>query len=210
MTFQGESPINAGMRFALAKEHRDYYAHHHWIEFEEILSKAEVEALQKSIKALLAKRLKKPHTLSALPRELYALGRDLFREDPEIKKITCKRALAETASSLFKHSSLRLAFDQYIEETTPLSLQQMSCLTSLVGAIAIPLENSHGNVIYFSATAPLDLPFFSEPALIIAYSEPKTQYSPNEKDVNMHTLKKIGYTFGDLLNNDTHPLFHFL
>ena len=194
------------MKFALVKEHRDFFARHRYIEFDGILSDKEDSELNQAITSLLIKKIQPKPFSDASPRDLYLAGRDLWREDPAIAKISLKKSLAEIAGELFKESELRIAFDQFQEETFSLSIEQMSSISPILGAVAIPLGGQAGRAIYFSASAPLNLHFFSRQLLIIAYSANKSQYTLNEKDPNTHNLKKIGYAFGDLLKNDTHPL----
>lgn len=194
-------------KFALAKEHREFYAHHHYIEFEELLSKEDSEILRKKTEEILTARIKPASLASRTAHELYLAGRDLWRDDLILQKIVFKRTLSEVAAALFKQSFLRVAFDQYQDEIFPLSLQQMSCLTPLVGALALPLdEKNEGKGIYFSSTKPLSLPFCNSPLLIIAYTGKKTQYIFKETDFHTHVPKKLGYGFGDLITNETHPI----
>lgn len=196
------------MKFALAKEHREYFAQNHYIEFDEVLTGKEIATLTKHVRELLKLRLKQKGGSSiASPHEFFLLGRDLWRDDPTIQKILFQRKLGETAASLFKQPLLRLAFDQYQAENFTLSLQQMSSITPLIASLAIPLDdNDSGRVIYFSPMTPLKLPFMKDPMLILSYTGTKAQYTLKKEDHHTHALKKLGYTFGDLLNNDAHPI----
>lgn len=197
------------MKFALAKEHREFYAHNHYIEFEGLISSSEMITLQEAVTGILAQRLKPSSLSSRTPHELYLVGRDLWRSDPAMQKIVLKRSLAEIAAELFKHELLRIAFDQYQDETFPLSLQQMSSLSPLLGVVALPLENNDkGRAIYFSATEPMILPFFEGPLLLIAYTGNKTQYTLKKDDLHTHAVKRLGYAFGDLIKNETHPIVY--
>lgn len=177
------------MKYALAKEHREFFAKNHYIEFEGLLTIEEITSLQRKIAQLLPKK-----------------QRDLWREDVDLQKIVLNRKLAEVASDLFKQSELRIAFDQYQKESSPLSLQQRSSLHPLVAALAIPLDELFGTVIYFSPTTPEQLSFFSRPLLLIAYCTNKTQYTLVKEDPYTHALKVLGYAFGDPINSSTHPL----
>ncbi|MES2345177.1 MAG: hypothetical protein V4494_04480 [Chlamydiota bacterium] len=188
------------MKSALAKEHREFYAHNHFIDFEELISPEEACTLSKNIKKTLTKRSQKDHLSSN-----YLAGRDLWRDDLEIKKIVFKRSFAEIAKELFKQPLIKIAFDQYQENTSLLSLAQMSCLKPIIGALAIPL-GTPGKAIYFSPGSPLTFPFCEEPLLLIAYTGNKTQYTLTESDPNTHTLKKLGYSFGDHITSETHPI----
>lgn len=194
------------MKFAVAKEHRDYFARHHYITFEEVLTFEESSLLGILVKTLLLKRLKKPLLEDVMLSEQFLGGRDLWREDLALQKILFSRRLAEIAASLFKQPLLRIALDQYFVQPSLLSLQQMSCIDPLVGAVALPINNMKGTVIYFSPTKPLTLPFLDEPVLILAYAGERAQYCLKKEDPNTHFLKKYGCAFGDILKNDTHPI----
>jgi hypothetical protein len=177
------------MKFALAKEHREFFAKNHYIEFENLLTLEESTLLHRKITELLPK---KQH--------------DLWRQDKDLEKIVLSRKLAEVAADLFKQPELRIAFDQYQKETSPRSLQQRSSLQPLIAALALPLDEPLSSAIYFSPTTPEQLPFFSRPLLLIAYCSNKTQYTLVKEDPHTHALKALGYAFGDSINSSTHPL----
>ncbi|WP_420421327.1 hypothetical protein [Simkania sp.] len=154
------------MKFAIAKEHLDFFYQHRHIEFENLLSEQEVDTLKKSLFETLAKRLNsreeklKNHNFSSL----YMAGFDTWRDSDTIKKILLRPQLAEIASNLVKKKPLRMGFDQalYIpqvfheskENMPPLfkketSLASTSCLQGIVcglilhlDAPAVPTESS--------------------------------------------------------------------
>jgi hypothetical protein len=219
------------MKFALASEHRDFFAKNSFVEFEGLLSLEEVENLKTHIDAVLAKRLKTTDLERKSAQELFLAGRDLWREDPVIKKQVTSPRLAEITSSLFKKRPLRLGYDQswrtgavtgppFLENFT---LQQISCLQTITGGVLLqlssspqtsfPLSHKPGSAVFLGPKFILDFStLFQTPhlhLLLIVYCGENTFYSCEKKDPNTHALKKLGYVFGDLLRNDRHPLFRF-
>lgn len=156
---------NYCMKFAIAREHLDFFYQHHHIEFENLLTPQEVDTLKKSMFETLAKRLntheEKLKTQSFA--SLYKAGFDLWRSSDTIKKIVLRPQFAEIASNLVKKKPLRIGFDQafYIpkifheskESMPPLfkketSLASTSCLQGIacglilhLDAPAVPTEN---------------------------------------------------------------------
>ncbi len=218
------------MKFALASEHRDFFAKNAFIEFEELLSQDEVESLRQHIDEVLAKRLKikKSDLDRKSAQELFLAGRDLWRDDPAIKKQVAAPRLAEIASVLFKKKNLRLGYDQSWR-TGPITgppflenfaLQQISCLQTIAGGLILqlspspppsfPFSHPAGSGIFIKPHFPLPFPsLFQIPRLhllLIVYCGEKTLYVSEKNDPHTHALKKQGYVFGDLLRNDRHPL----
>ncbi len=208
------------MRFAIASEHLDFYRKHQHIEFDELLTPAEIEPLKQAVEELLSKRLKKlPETRN--PRELFMAGRNGWQDNPVIQKVTQNHKLAEIAANLFNQKSLRLAYDQLlctrvipgVVFTTPHTLQEISCFQPILGGLIIRLSSdlhiptffpkNPGSGVFFSADFLLALPtFFQTPNqtfLLIAYAPEKSVYVLEKNDLHTHALKREGYVFGDLL-----------
>lgn len=146
------------MKFALAKEHLDFFYQHHHIEFENLLSPQEVDSLKKAVLETLAKRLNtqndklKNHPFSSL----YMAGFDIWRDSDAIKKILCRPQLAEIASNLVKKRPLRIGFDQVFytpkavheakDKMPPLfkketSLTSTSCLQGIACGLILHLDS---------------------------------------------------------------------
>ncbi|MFT4552464.1 MAG: hypothetical protein ACI9S8_001089 [Chlamydiales bacterium] len=102
------------MRFALHKDHRNFFQSNGCIEFEGLLSEKELSELNPAIDSVLVKRL--GTTVEKLERfpfeQTYLSGRDVSRENELIKQSVCKSRLAEIASQLSGIKPLRLAYDQ--------------------------------------------------------------------------------------------------
>lgn len=215
------------MRPALGPGHREFFTKNHYIEFEDLILDCDV--IQEHIDQVLAARTKKIID-TRTPKELFIAGRDIFRDDPLIRKITQDRILAQTASILFDISPVRIAYDQALRTTTltgspfthPFSLAQASCFQSLFcGAIIRLLPEPHppaflpqkpGSVVFFRPDFPLPwTSAFQTPCqsfLLIAYAPKRCQYVLNHDDPLTHSLKNLGYGFGDILKDETHPIVY--
>ena len=213
------------MRSAIGPEHRHFFTKNHYIEFEDVIDDADL--VKEHVDQVLGHRIKKIID-TRTPKELFIAGRDLFRDDPIIKKTTLSRHLGQIASLLFDTAPIRVAYDQALRTTTltgapfqhPLSLAQASCFQPLLcGAIIRLSSDLHppqflpqkpGNVVFFKPDFVLPwASFFQSPSqsfLLIAYAPKRCQYVLIPEDPHTHALKKLGYGFGDTLKNDAHPL----
>lgn len=222
------------MRFATTGQHREYFTHHHWIEFEGLLSQEESALLSEAGAALLAKHLKTlPKDLAKkTPMELYRNGRDLWKEDPAIKRVSLKSQFAEIGAALCNQKNMRIAYDQFLYRgdeipslyKTSYSLQEISSFKSLCIGLIIRLSHPHerayqdvlplpkkvGSGVFFDPKTPLCLDALSQETLasffLIAYCPNRTFYAYEKNDPHTNVLKKEGYEFGDPLRNDTHPI----
>ncbi|MCB1106466.1 MAG: hypothetical protein KDK76_00040 [Chlamydiia bacterium] len=207
------------MRFALTKEHLDFYYRYHYIELEDLLSPKEVEELETSIDKLL------PEDLSG--KELYKRGYDSWRKDPTIKKIVLRKTLAEVASELTKKRALRIAFDVPLTGKIgevplfdhPMTLDEISSVKPITCGLLLhlssqnppedPLPKKPGNGVFFSPRHPFSFDYLSKDPtitqLLITYTNDHPLYTLNPIDPNTHVLKRSGYVFGDSLATTTHP-----
>jgi hypothetical protein len=196
-------------RFATSSEQREFFSQHGFIAFEELLPPEEA--------AELGACLSLHATLSS-----YAAGRDLWRENPLVKKVVLRRDLAEVASALLHTGPLRIAYDQLLLAplpfTQPVSLHHISALQPMLGGYALALGAAQtrttgllptacGDALFFNASFPLPLDDLGgQPFLLITYCAHKTLYTLQRGDPGVHTLKKLGYVFGDRIHSHTHPL----
>ncbi len=157
------------MKFATAKEHRNFFQNHGWIEFEELISNDQLTLANQAIDQVLAERLNaSPERLRLLPSEqLYLQGHDLWRSNSILRKLVTQTRFAEIASELIEKKPLRLGCDQlfparhqqtqlsatapqvythFLEQTTTLEavscLQGVTCglMLSLGGKETVPFE----------------------------------------------------------------------
>ena len=104
------------MHFATAKEHRDFYHQHQWIEFEGLLTAAQCRKVA-----------------DAIPEE--GSKRDLWRDNPAIQKIVCSQDLAKIVAELTEAREIRIAFDQLLGPFPPVAAP-LADITSVQGMIA--------------------------------------------------------------------------
>lgn len=109
----------------------------------------------------------------------------------------------------------------------PATLEEISCIQGALCGVCIclrsaesttenqepqnsPFSKHEGNAVFFSAEKSID---FSElkrcpqqEFLLIVYAAKTTLYVPNESDAHQHAFKKLGYVFGDRLNDEQNPV----
>lgn len=102
------------MKFAIAKEHKDFFYKHGWIEFENFVSPEQLLLINAAVDQALADRLKIPlHKLPLHPSETFFLhGRDLSRSIAELRSFVLQARFSEIASELLEKKPLRLGYDQ--------------------------------------------------------------------------------------------------
>ena len=144
------------MRFAIAREHMDFFYKNYFVEFDNLLSPEEVETLRKEIDNELLQRCHSyGEPLDKIsPSSIYMGGHDLWRTNNQIKKIVLRPKLAEIAGALTKVRPLRIGYDQvfrtseivrfFSNHEKPLSLNiplsQMSSLTGVVCGLMLRLS----------------------------------------------------------------------
>lgn len=170
------------MRFTTSFEHRDFFSKNGYIEFEKLISLEECALL-------LSKKT----------------GLDLWRRDPLIKKISLRSQFGEIASQLSRTKVLRIGFDLLLDPLHSPSLLDSSLKPS-IGLLIILAGEKTGSGLFFH---PKLLFPQMEKAFLITYCESKTLYHFKKEDPYTHHVKKLGYAFGDLIKNDTHPLITF-
>ncbi len=190
------------MHHFLSSEQIHFFTKEQYICFEGLLPPEQMHSLQNPLKGLSG---------IPTPFERYLAGRDLFRHDKDLKSIILRAKWAEIATILFKQKPLRLAYTQYICGITPfeesLSLKSISAFTQISGALVFNLLN--GEVAFLSNDCPFSKIGWLNPTaklLFVAYMPPKSRYSLVSGDPCVHFLKKLGYGFGDTLENETHPI----
>jgi len=147
------------MKIAVAKEHRDFFKKNGWIEFDNIFSLTRLDQLNAAVDFTLADRLKISTTklLNALPESLYLEGRDLWRDNDQLRQLVSSPRLGEIVSELIELKPLRLGFDQILQAANgsripkssnyakflqvEVSLQSLSSVKGLVAGMLICLDN---------------------------------------------------------------------
>lgn len=193
--------------YFLSADQKAFFEKQGFIEFEGLVSEAEVAIL---------KRCKSQ--------------RDSSRDDPQIEKIVHSSLFAKIASELSLQKRLRFGYDeQYflpIVETGRSTLNESNSIRGLACAMMICLEGESendanslpftpfpkkpGNATFFLPTLHWDYSLFSKRPkqrfLLIAYATMRAVYAFEENDPHTHALKKLGYVFGDRLGEACHPI----
>lgn len=102
------------MKFAVAREHREFFEKNQVIEFEELIQEEQLKELKKAIQDAVKSRFHGKRGIQLSPEQLYMAGRDLWRVSPVVKSIITHRRLAEIAAELSDQRILRLGYDQLL------------------------------------------------------------------------------------------------
>lgn len=235
------------MKFALAKEHRDFFNKHQIIEFDGLLSTEQLHDLVTGINATLANHLKIP--VSELenqdPQQLFLSGRDLWRSSSILKKISTHRYFGEIASELIFQKPLRLGYDQFLPSPSPLSnkvdigpystylkrsatIEEVSCLQGILCGLMLCIKGNDssesdpetsdvfskkaGNGIFFSNKAVINFEnlfkHINQQYLMIIYTAGTSVYVHCDKDPLSFSLRDLGYSFGDKLQDKRNPIVY--
>lgn len=104
------------MKFAIAKEHRDFFQKNGVIEFENFLTSQQVIALNLSLDKALTQRAEIPlsqiYQLNA--EQSFINGRDLWRVNEGLQKFVCQPGLAQIVSELVEKKPIRIGYDQFL------------------------------------------------------------------------------------------------
>ncbi len=153
-------------------------------------------------------------------------GRDQWQKSAAIRAILLRK-LGPIALVLAGKKTLRIGADWHIpaglapkqqgrcEELFSIQGLQIGCIiakecpTMLPSPLGLlPLPTTPGHVLFFRTNLILDWPKCPPVDLYLAaFALPNGMYVENRKDPHTNDLKKLGYSFGDVLRNDTHPLF---
>ncbi|NGX38329.1 MAG: hypothetical protein K1000chlam2_01502 [Chlamydiae bacterium] len=191
------------MRYTITSQQLDYFRREGHIEFETLFSVEEAEKLR---------------SLLDTARLSQGMGRDLERGNPPLRKAMELSRLGQTAYGLFAKKPLRLAFSQYVPQYRKIiALEDISSVTETYGCMLLNLSPNPlpdfpylpmemGDVGFYERKFPIDFTALELPVLFLAFARDVARYQLQENDPDTHHLKKLGYGFGDRLNNDTHPL----
>lgn len=161
------------MHFAVVGKHRDFFRKHHWLECEEVLPENERQRLSEAIAAALGK--------NETAADIFAAGRDLWRDHPAIKKAISKCNLAEIAGELIEQKPLRLGYDMLLPapsafdhdssyskflKTTP-TLTEMSCIQGIACGAMLCVSGPSNLDISTSSSIGL---FSNRPGNVIIFS----------------------------------------
>ncbi len=98
-----------------------------------------------------------------------------------------------------------MAFTQYgpfFEGALP--IEQITSMTETFGGCILDLQS--GVTTFYSPQFPIDFTTLRAPYLFIVFATDKARYQLRDTDPCTHQLKRLGYGFGDLITEVTHPL----
>jgi hypothetical protein len=214
------------MRFKIVGDHRNFFSKEKSIEFEDVFGLDQIATLSHQVDEALAQKSRKLIETET-PDQLFKVGRDLWRDSPEIRQFVCNRRFAEIAAQLFDQKFLQLGFTQVFRSTCQTgltilpssTLQQISCIQPLAGAAIIRLEEGapisllpkkRENVVFVAPDQPISWDIFcqeqNQSFLLIAFAPKRAVYVLEKKDLHTHEMKKLGYVFGDRLKDSSHPV----
>ena len=215
---------------SLIPQHHEFFQDNGYLEITQLLSEERVMHLSEAVLSVVCDRLDMPPMALAqvAPEKIYDAGRDVWRGSAEIRDIVRSKTLGRLIGALLHADKLRLAYDQVLGsgKTEPLTksrhLEFFSSVQGLVGGLILCLEGNGegsgdtlwpttpGNGVFVKSRTSIPFEALSEfegcRYLLIAYSVPKSIYVRNENDPHTNDLKTLGYSFGDSLKENTHPI----
>lgn len=127
-------------------------------------------------------------------------GRDLWRRNPEIKKLITTK-VGPIVLELSGKAQLRLACDQWIEAPLPNGMiQEMFCFQGLA-AVCI-LEQNTLRILHPSHLNSK----IQTPCYLVAFAQESARLIANPKDPFAAETRNLGYVYGDKLTHALHPL----
>ena len=201
------------MNYLITAEQKTFFEKHHFIEFEELVTESQLAILKKCKES----------------------GRDVARKDSKVEKIVRNSLFAKLTKELFLQRELRLGYDEIFELplvfSKPMTLAEVSAVAPLVAGLMIciegesgnpanqiseiangsfdPFPQKPGNALFFLPTLSWDIEAIAKRSkqkfLLITYATRRAMYIFQDKDPYVHTLKRLGYVFGDRLIEKYHP-----
>lgn len=161
-------------------------------------------------------------------RALVNPKRDNWRDSPVLKNLVTSRKLTHIAFQATSKNSLRLALDHWfpagfsLPNHTP--IKDLFCIQTIHCAIFIQLDPGHfshttapslgllpfpkaqGNALLIQPHILLNWPPANLGLYLVAYSLPTAVFINNARDPSIGDLKRLGYSYGDTLTSESHPL----
>ncbi len=190
------------MHFSLSADHQTFFNKNGFISFDNLLTSKEVDKICEEITRLVPDG-----------KDLF----DLFRQSPLLQKFIQSTPVVRLIRDLFQTKTFRIGYDRLLPDPSclqTLSLEDCSSAKPLVGGILIPLSSEaievfdSTEVFCVSCTRPLAWKEFlkERPYYLITYASANASYYLEPKDPYTHLWKRLGYVFGDRLNQTRHPL----
>lgn len=178
------------MRFTITSSQLNYFRKEGQIEFEDLYTVEEALSLRA--------QLDQAQTVTQSER-------DLQRDHPPLMSALHVSRFGQLATNLFRKKRIRIAFTQYSPRyEAPVAIEAISSFSETLGGCIINLQS--GVTTFYQAQFPIDFPSIAFPYLLIVLASDRARYKLQETDPCTHLLKRMGYGFGDLITEETHPL----
>jgi hypothetical protein len=219
------------MKFALTREQRFFFQEKGFIEFDEFISKKQIDAINKAIDEALS-----PIKSTASAEEQFLQGRDLWRRNDSLRKWASFPFFGEIIADLTLQKPIRLGYDQILpgvdadeagiyynylnQEST---LAESSCVKGIVGALILCLSSEKGephegdlfpyragSAIFLGPNTPWDrkkiFNHSEQRYYLIVYTEFLAWYQLQPNDAHTHNWKQFGYIINEQLTSAHHPI----
>jgi hypothetical protein len=210
------------MRVVVSREQHFFFERCNYLCLENVLTNREIDDLTQAAERELLMRW------SAQPQERFddstvLFGKNLSLSSEPIRKILFSLRLSEIAFQLTNKRPLRFGFDQMWRIPhipTDCTIDSLSSVAPLVVGVIIALDErrgvkeemfpfERGSVTFISPTLRLCVPQGDRGRfLLMAFAHDRPQYRFQPSDVHTHELKRLGYVFGDILKETTHPVLY--
>jgi hypothetical protein len=205
------------MKLFVSSQQHEHFETHHFIEFEELISKDEVLTLHENIEKTISGRIRCPieKVWKESPEKLFKAGLNLSASSVSIQKLITSSRFSSIASQLFNQKPLRLGYDLYVSPANSQFLQplrpfqEICCIQGVIGGIFICLEGEKvGRVIFFSPELQIDPVkiFDGAPFLLMTYSHSSALFIRKLEDPLFPCMQENGYQYGDRLTEPLNPI----
>jgi hypothetical protein len=224
------------MKLTLGKDHRHHFEKEGVIEFDGLLSASQLESINTAIESLPKILSQGRDLWRTIPAIKQLVMRTSLAHIAEELMLRSPIRLAYDQLFIFPKSSEPSAFAEVTSKTDylamdakPITLAEMSCIQGLFGGVMLclkgpdklPLQSEKinptpfslkaGNGIFLAGDLLLNWPALfavrsGATYLLITYCEECSVYIHEDRDPCRHSLRDLGFSFGDRLNDRTHPI----
>lgn len=182
------------MRYTIDKQQREFFQKNGTIEFEGVFTLDQISALNKAIDQTLAVRCQVPleKVPKCTPEQMFLAGRDLWRDNIDLRKFDTHERLTEIVSELVEQHPFRLGYDQlfpnhtvsklkpklqWTQETNSqynrflnqsASIDEVSCFDGILCGVLLPLTESPASENSLFSAKPGNAVFF-QPQIPISF-----------------------------------------
>lgn len=225
------------MQYTITSGQIAFFKKFGYLAVEGLLSPLEIETIDQHIALTVSKKLEISPDRWRNKKASYpfSANKDLWRNDEYLAATTHRKKMILIASLLLQ-KPLRLLCDEalFSENTKDAllsdteSLQNRSCFRDITLGILIKLTDSppaieqtppkprygKGCIFFLEGDKPFPLKELlaeeNQAYYLISYGNTKAMFVENPLDPHSSHLKKLGYSFGDPLKEEMHPMVHWV